>query len=244
MPAIRFPHVQFFGRTWREYEQIWNLRLDDLHGKRVLDCPCGPASFVSEARRRGIDIVGCDPLFALPLAQLRARGEADIAETMRLIRTQNPMLAGNDPEVYASEKRKALDELLNDFALHGPSGTECDGRYVNAALPSLPFTDHSFDVVLSAHFLFTYAAVEDGGMMATREFDLDFHLRATTELARVAREIRLYPCYGVDPAHPMRHPYADPVLHHLQSIGMNARYERSTYDQGVPEWNFSIVASR
>ena len=29
MPAIRFPHVQFFGRTWREYEQIWNLRLDD-----------------------------------------------------------------------------------------------------------------------------------------------------------------------------------------------------------------------
>ena len=163
---------------------------------------------------------------------------------MRLIREQNPMLAGNDPESYASEKRKALDELLNDFALHGPSGTECDGRYVNAALPTLPFADHSFDVVLSAHFLFTYAAVEDGGMMATREFDLDFHLRAMTELARVAREVRLYPCYGVDPAHPMRHPYADPVLHHLQSMGMNARYERSTYDQGVPEWNFSIVASR
>lgn len=243
MPPLHFPRVQFFGRTWQEYEQIWNLRLDDLHGTRVLDCPCGPASFVSEGRKRGIDIVGCDPLFALSIEKLRAQGEADIVDCIQLIRTENPRLAGDDPETYAHDKRLALDELLDDFSKHGPAGPECDSRYVNAALPVLPFADRSFDLALSAHFLFTYAPVEDAGMLETREFDLAFHLRATSGLARVAREIRLYPCYGLDPTRPMRHPYADAVLEHLRSIGMTARYEPSAYDQGVPQWNFSIVAS-
>ena len=242
MPPLHFHRVQFFGRTWREYEQMWNLQFESLRGKRVLDCPCGPASFVSEGRKRGIDIVGCDPLFGLSTAKLRAQGEADIVDCMHLIRTQNPMLAGDDPDTYARDKRKALDELLDDFSCHGPDGRECDGRYVNAALPVLPFADQSFDLALSAHFLFTYAPVDDAGMMETREFDLAFHLRSVSELARVAREIRLYPCYGLDPTHPMRHPYADAVLEHLRSIGMSARYEPSTYDQGVPQWNFSIVA--
>lgn len=241
--ALRLPRVQFIGRTWREYEQIWNLRLDDLIGKDVLDCPCGPASFVSEGRRRGINIVGCDPVFALSPAQLRAHGEQDTAESLRQIARQSPGLAGSDPQAYAQNKYAAIEALASDFERHGPSGPECDGRYVNASLPSLPFADRSFDLVLSAHLLFVYAPSEDQGFLDSRDFDLPFHLRAVTELARVSRhEIRLYPTYGIDPDRPMRHPYAEPIMSHLRALGMRARYEPSTYDQGVAEWNHSLVA--
>lgn len=57
-------------------------------------------------------------------------------------------------------------------------------RYVPAALPALPFPDQSFDLVLSSHFLFTYAD----------RLDLEFHRAALSELHRVARgEVRVFP---------------------------------------------------
>ncbi|MGC1931751.1 MAG: hypothetical protein WA667_22505 [Candidatus Nitrosopolaris sp.] len=57
-------------------------------------------------------------------------------------------------------------------------------RYVKAELPRLPFDDKSFELVLSGHFLFTYA----------NKFDFDFHLSSILELFRVSRkEVRIYP---------------------------------------------------
>jgi ubiquinone/menaquinone biosynthesis C-methylase UbiE len=55
---------------------------------------------------------------------------------------------------------------------------------VPASLPRLPFPDGRFDLVLSSHFLFTYAD----------RLDLEFHRAALRELHRVARrEVRVFP---------------------------------------------------
>jgi hypothetical protein len=57
-------------------------------------------------------------------------------------------------------------------------------RYVKATLPKLAFDDKSFDLVLSGHFLFTYAD----------KFDFDFHLSSILELFRISsKEVRIYP---------------------------------------------------
>jgi ubiquinone/menaquinone biosynthesis C-methylase UbiE len=57
-------------------------------------------------------------------------------------------------------------------------------RYVPASLPVLPFEDGQFDLVLSSHFLFTYAD----------RLDLGFHCRALIEMHRVcAGEVRVFP---------------------------------------------------
>jgi hypothetical protein len=56
--------------------------------------------------------------------------------------------------------------------------------YVAALLPSLPFADRSFDLVLSSHLLFVYPD----------HLDYDAHLGCARELARVAsREARIFP---------------------------------------------------
>ena len=53
-----------------------------------------------------------------------------------------------------------------------------------ASLPRLPFPGGRFDLVLSSHFLFTYAD----------RLDLEFHRAALRELHRVARrEVRVFP---------------------------------------------------
>jgi ubiquinone/menaquinone biosynthesis C-methylase UbiE len=57
-------------------------------------------------------------------------------------------------------------------------------RYVPASLPVLPFEDRQFDLVLSSHFLFTYAD----------RLDENFHYQALVEMHRVSRgEVRVFP---------------------------------------------------
>ncbi len=245
MGLVRLNHVAFFGRTAAEYEEMWGFKIAELRGLRVLDCPSGPCSFVSHARAAGVEAIGCDPLYGLGSVEIRARGEADIAECMAKIAEGNTGNAGANPAQYGRDKQVALEALLDDFARFGPGAPEADGRYLCAALPKLPFADQTFHVTLCAHFLMSYAPIADGGIMETDDFDLAFHRRAVGELARVTRgEIRLYPAFSADLSHPRRHPYAGPMAEQLNALGFTTRYQRSTYDEGCPEFNDVLIASR
>ena len=46
----------------------------------------------------------------------------------------------------------AMRRFLADFARG-----KCEGRYLDASLPDLPFEDNGFDLALSSHFLFLYS---------------------------------------------------------------------------------------
>src|SRR5262249_62401496 len=52
-----------------------------------------------------------------------------------------------------------------------------------AELPSLPFSDSSFDLALCSHFLFLY----------TTQLGEAFHRAAVREMCRVAMEVRIFP---------------------------------------------------
>jgi ubiquinone/menaquinone biosynthesis C-methylase UbiE len=86
-----------------------------------------------------------------------------------------------------------------------PAGLN-EGRYLQAALPSLPFDDRSFDLALCSHFLFLYS----------EQFSLEFHLEAIRELCRVAREVRIFPLLELG-AITLRH--LDPLIGQLETEG-------------------------
>ena len=71
-----------------------------------------------------------------------------------------------------------MDVFLHDY----PDGRKA-GRYVDAALPELQFADRAFDLALCANFLFLYSS----------QHDLEFHVSALLELARVSAEVRVFP---------------------------------------------------
>jgi len=73
---------------------------------------------------------------------------------------------------------KSMLQFLSDFE----QGLE-EGRYSAAELPKLPFEDTSFDLALCSHFLFLYS----------EHLDLDFHIKAISEMLRVASEVRIFP---------------------------------------------------
>lgn len=133
---------------------------------------------------KGAKVIGCDPLYNIGYSKLLKLGREDIKLVIGKLKASSAL--------YNWDFYKSIDELqeirtraLMRFISDYPEGvSEKEPRYVKAALPRLPFDERSFDIVLSSHFLFTYAD----------KFDLEFHLSSIIEMIRVSRkEVRIYP---------------------------------------------------
>lgn len=173
-----------WGRRYDEYAEFFALADLPLEGA-VLDVGGGPASFAAEAAGHGIEVLACDPIYAASGAAIRHRFEE----------TRNDMMAGlrvaqyrfnwkryGSPERIERIRREALDIFLADFEVRGRE------RYVPASLPALPFGNDAFQTALCSHLLFLYGD----------DLDAAFHVAATKELARVAREVRIFPLVNLD----------------------------------------------
>jgi hypothetical protein len=209
-PQIQLPSVSFFGRSLEEYARFFDIDVDTLYGRSVLDVAAGPSSFTAEACRRGIDAVALDPLYGSSVETLRTHVQLDYGKMFaqmrakpRLFRVGNrpvpgagaaqvtPRRTGGRAPAYFSsideaetDRRAAAQRFLSDYEAHF-----AHGRYIGAVLPRLPFLDGAFDLVLCAHLLFTYSA----------HFNFDWHLAACRELVRVsAAEVRIHPICGSD----------------------------------------------
>lgn len=234
--------MQFFGRLGGDYEAMFGLKLASLAGQRVLDCPSGPSSFVSELHALGVDAVGVDPLYAESRETLLARGVADIEHTVSRMRANTTAFADLDLDAYAAGKRRALEA----FAAHFEQG-KANGHYIAASLPVLPFADRRFDLTLSAHLLFTYSDPSTGGLLVDSPFTPEWHLASARELMRVTRgELRLYPT-TTRWTKPSRHPLAEAIADMFAADGLRVRYEPSAFARGNhanDELNACMVVAR
>ncbi|HKJ86944.1 MAG TPA: SAM-dependent methyltransferase, partial [Gammaproteobacteria bacterium] len=180
-----------FGRSYTEYVAMFALEEADLSG-RLLDCGGGPAAFNAELNRRGGAVVSADPLYGYEAEAIRARIDEVVPEMMvQLERNRDKFRwdRSGSPEELVALRQSAMDAFLADY----PEGLR-EGRYVDAALPELPFGKGRFDLVLVSHLLFLYSD----------HLDAAFHLRALQELAHLAGEVRVFPLADLD-GQPSRH---------------------------------------
>jgi hypothetical protein len=184
---IDLPSVSFFGRSLAEYTQFFALDLVGLKTRDVLDVAGGPSSFTAEACARKINAVAVDPRYNRPADLLATQVQLDYEHMFGEIRAKRRMLRFKSfasIEAAEADRRAAAQRFLADYEAHF-----IHNRYVAGSLPQLPFFDGTFDLVLSAHLLFTYA----------KRFDFEWHLAACRELLRVsADEVRIHPLCGVD----------------------------------------------
>jgi hypothetical protein len=187
VPEIELPSVSFFGRSLAEYAKFFALDPAALRGRDVLDVAAGPSSFTAEACARKIHAVAVDPLYGSPLEALATHVQLDYARMFEQMRAKPRLFRMKAfPSIDAAEldRRAAAQRFLTDYDAHF-----VHNRYVGASLPRLPFFDGTFDLVLCAHLLFTYA----------KHFDYDWHLAACRELVRVsATEVRIHPICGAE----------------------------------------------
>jgi ubiquinone/menaquinone biosynthesis C-methylase UbiE len=115
------------------------------------------------------------------LEYLKRKGE-DISYVIGKVKLAYPNYNWNYYKTIENLKKQRTLALTR-FALDYSRGKN-ENRYINTKLPKLPFEDKSFDLVLSGHFLFTYA----------NKFDFEFHKASLLELFRIcAKEVRIYP---------------------------------------------------
>ena len=178
--GLQLERIVLLGRTLAEYEQFFGFDVAGLHGRRVLDVGAGVSSFCGEGTARGLAITAADPIYGWEAEDIRRRCEPDLEAVVRGIgglRTYRWDFY-HSPEKMGEFRRQAYRAFLKDYA-------EGRGvRYIQAALPELPFSAGEFDLSLVSYLMFVYEA----------HLDYDFHKRALCEIMRVTGgEARFYP---------------------------------------------------
>jgi len=203
-----------WGRSFDEYRRMFVLTDDEL-GLKILGCGDGPASFNSEATRRGSEVISCDPIYRYDVDQLRDRIASTYDEVLEQARRNAHEFVWSfihTVEELGQVRMAAMNDFLDDYPL-GKS----EGRYLHAELPRLPFSDASFDLALCSHFLFLY----------TTQLGEAFHLSAIREMCRVAIEVRIFPLLALGTT---LSPFVDRVVEEFGHQGFSVSIDDVPYE--------------
>jgi hypothetical protein len=206
--------VLLSARSLAEYRAMFALS-DALLRCRLLDCPGGAASLTAEVNAAGGDARACDPLYVhTSVDELAARARADADRGNRYVRAHLEQYRWSffaDPDDHHRHRRVALTRFTADRKAHPE-------RNVPGELPCLPFTDNTFELVLSSHLLFSYAD----------RLDFAFHRDSIGELMRVTRdELRIFPLVAMGA---VSYPYLEALLAQLAECGITARVRDVDYE--------------
>lgn len=198
-----------WGHHVDEYRDMFGLEESDLQG-RLLEYGCGTSAVNAELLGLGRGVVSCDPMFSLDGEALYSQVFAAFEETVaRLEKEPERFKLSRYKNVNAlvDYRKQGVETFFGDYA----SGKR-EGRYVALANHSLPFEGFSFDLALSSYFL----------LADLDEHDIDSNIAGIMELARVAKEVRIFPL--MDRTGKVS-PFLGPVLLGLQqhNFGMEVR---------------------
>ena len=202
-----------WGRSFDEYRRMFALTDEDLQ-RRILGCADGPAGFNAEATRLGARVISSDPLYNFSVDQIRERIAAtaeDILEQTRHNRHEFVWDEIASPEDLYKVRMAAMEVFLADY----DSGSS-EGRYIAAAMPSLPFAEAFFDLAICSHFLFLYS----------EQLGQQFHEDAVVELCRVSNEVRIFPILALGGS---TSPHLASVSAKLRDLDCSVSIERVPY---------------
>lgn len=166
-----------------DYESFFALTEQDKQGK-ILDCNAGATCFTAQMRRAGKEVIAFDPLYRLPLNELKAVFEQAKRDLCTKIHIQ---LKYDQWAHYFTlqEIQEMQEENIATFFEHFEKEKN---YYCSDNLLDLPFEDQTFDLALCANFL------------CDTNYSPDFmgFINNIKTLARIAKEVRVFPLLDKD----------------------------------------------
>lgn len=198
-----------WGHHLDEYREMFALTDADLN-TRLLEYGCGPSAVNAELTAIHKQIDSCDPLFVLDKATLSTKVSLvfdDMLLGIRTVQDKFDLSRYGSLSALVDYRRQGLAEFFADYEIG-----KAQKRYLPITSNTLPFKDFTYDLALSAHYLFA----------DLYEQDIAFHLQAIRELARVAKEVRIFPLID---RHGQTSDFLGPVMLGLQQdhYGMEVR---------------------
>lgn len=193
---------------------MFSFSEEELQGKKILDCPAGACSFTAVGNKSGLDVTACDIAYFHSGEDLKNKGLQDIEHAMDHMEKAKSNYKWdyfNDLEGLRRHRLYALNDCSNDME-------QSRERYIPVTLPSLPFKNDEFDILLTAHFLFMYAD----------RLDFQFHIETLNELLRVTKEeIRIFPLVDLEGK---RYEHLEKIISYLANNGCTAEEVKVPYE--------------
>lgn len=212
--VMKLDKVVPFGRSFDEYVKMFKLSCQDLQGK-ILAVADGPASFNATASKQESQVISIDPIYNFSGEEIKQRFDAVVDDIIaQVAATPDDWVWSyhKSPEDLRKNRQQALEIFLADYDL----GKQ-QGRYQIGELPSLNFSDQTFDLALCSHFLFLYS----------QQLSYQFHLQSIQEILRVSRELRIFPLLTLML---QRSTYLDRIITDLHSLGYRTAIIKSDYE--------------
>ena len=171
--------VWFLGRSYYEYLKMFNLTGKQLRHKSVLDCAAGASSFTPTLSKKGFNSTAVDVCYGVDPQVISERCENDfntLIDFHSKLANKTDWDFFKDSEDMIKYRTEVYKEFIDDYSTNYE-------KYVKAKLPTLPFPDNNFSLVLCSHLLFLY---DD-------RLNYDFHIKSVNEMLRVAEEVRIFP---------------------------------------------------
>jgi hypothetical protein len=212
---FQLQNVVPWGRSFQNYLEMFNLSANELE-LSILDCAGGPASFNAVMKQQGKTVISCDPIYQFTPQQIQQRIDETYPMIIKGLHQNFDQFVwdkAGTPEALGEARLAAMKTFLADF----PQGKE-EGRYRDIGFPELPFANHTFDLAVSSHLLFTYS----------KQFSWEFHLQSILELCRVAKEVRIFPLVENFTSFKSRH--LDSILETLTTQGYYTNIQKTVYE--------------
>jgi SAM-dependent methyltransferase len=169
-----------WGHGAEDYLGMFDLSQAELESG-ILEYGCGPSAVNSQLTKLNKQVVSCDPLFVLDKDTLSSKAKmifANMAEEIYLHQDRFDFSQSGGLEKLLVNRQQGMQNFFADY----PNGKK-EGRYVGISDYHLPFADFTFEYALSSHYFFA----------DLDEQTVDFHLIVIRELARIAKEVRIFP---------------------------------------------------
>lgn len=173
-------NLVLWGHHLDEYQEMFDISTNELKG-RFLEYASGPSAFNLEITPYARQCISADPLFCLDEPTLKSKVKlifANMVEQVTEAQDQFNFTQSQGLQGLIKKRQQGMDEFFNDYHL----GKE-ENRYFPLQQVELPFKDFHFDLAISSHYFF--------GQIDN--LDLDLHIQVIKELARVAKEVRIFP---------------------------------------------------
>jgi SAM-dependent methyltransferase len=213
--TFKLENVVPWGRSMQEYIKMFDLKPDELRWK-ILDCGGGPASFNAEMTQQGYSVISSDPIYQFTATEIAQRVQNTYQTIIDGTKINYDRFVWQDissPEELGKIRIAAMNKFIADF----PLGLQ-QGRYVTDELPNLSFNSNQFDLALCSHFLFTYSD----------NLSLEFHIKAISEMCRVAKEVRIFPLLVQFSGEVS--PWLQPVIDEMQRRGYKVEIRQVAYE--------------
>lgn len=181
--AIVVKDLLLSGHDLNDYQHMFDLTDEDLN-KRFITCASGFDSFNAQMTQLGHQVISCARNYDLSKTEMQVLIKNNLDRLQQYVSSNlDDFLLSDSKDLKEAERKwsQAAKLFLDDYE----TGQQ-QQRYRSDVLPNLQFDDFKFDYALCSHFLFSLGTISEQA-----------HIAYIKEMARVAKEVRIFPLNDV-----------------------------------------------